>query len=700
MQTHSIAIDMKRIGLVMALLIPALTGLDVYRSVNQIADSSKVDEATGAIRPFLNAAGHWALERGASRTAIMGLEPISGKLQTVIQERRRNGNIKFEEAMAVLKAGPDFLHKEQKIRSVYEAFEKVQSLRAKLDANFKKPLEARDASLGGQVVPTFSKLIEESQMLRRFYWNEMPVDGKGRLLAEVLDNAWVMAEYSGRERAVMGSLVSSSKVMDRPTAVTLAKFRARVEMAYSVIDLEHDEMPMDIQKSIDAMVDAFFVRYQETRDQAYAGSETGTYPFTSDVWISRATQAIETIIDLQMVSVDVILSNAASESRRAYMALGFDFILIVLGLGVLAYVRRYFNHKVLVPVFRITKAMRRVSEGEIEREIPYLDAGNEIGTMAHALDGFRQDIIEKRELAELEKQREIEAREERERLREEKRQEILALAKRFESSVGTVASTIMSASKSLENRAEGMYSQIERSKVESGSIVTASVQSSGNINAVAAAVEQFASTVDEINNQIGDASVIASEASKQVERAYGMIKGLDEMTKAVTTIVDLIRNITNQTNLLSLNANIEAANAGEAGKGFEIVAREIQGLARETAASTDKINAQIEEMQASTKEVVGVMEFMQDTIGRLNNMTLNVSSAVEQQSASTHEISHNLNEAAGGNVQVSSSIETVDRTLQETFDSINAMLSSSKEYGKLATELNTEVNEFLTYVKA
>lgn len=700
MRHDSIASNMKRIGLIMAILIPALTSLDIYHSIVRIKHANKVDEATVAIRPFLQAAGNWALERGASRTAIFDEGAVFENLAKVIATQRAEGDAAFKEAMRVLENGPDFHEKERRIKEVKARHREVQALRKALDANFNKPLSDRDSSLGSQVVPLFSRLIETSQALRRFYWNEMPVDGQGRLYAEVLDSAWVMAEFAGRERAMLGSLVSSGAVMSPELGVTLAKFRTRVDMGYGIIDLEYAEMPPEVQSSIRSMRTSFLGRFQKIRNDVYAASGDASYSLTPERWIDEATRGIDAIIALQMTTIDAIHAHANHAISRAYMGLGFDFLLVTLGFLVLAYVRRYFNYKVLVPIYRITKAMKRVSEGDLERQIPYMDAENEIGTMAVALDGFRETIRERNHLEELEKQREIEARKERTRQREERHNQILALAKRFEDSVGKVSTTIMTASHKLEARARDMFEHVQQSKNESGSIVTASVQSSSNINAVAAAVEQFAATVEEINLEIGEASDIAGKASEQVDRAFDMIRSLDTMTEAVSAILDLIRNITNQTNLLSLNANIEAANAGDAGKGFEIVAREIQGLAKETAASTDKISEQIEEIQNATREVVQVMDFMHQTIERLNRTTFSVSSAVEEQSATTREISQNLNEAAGGNVQVSSSVETVDKSLQETFEAINDMLSSSKEYGKLADELNQEVTEFLTFVKA
>jgi len=165
-------------------------------------------------------------------------------------------------------------------------------------------------------------------------------------------------------------------------------------------------------------------------------------------------------------------------------------------------------------------------------------------------------------------------------------------------------------------------------------------------------------------------------------------------------VVKLIRAIAEQTNLLALNATIEAARAGEAGRGFAVVASEVKTLASQTAKATEDIGTQIAAIQTSTEEAVGAIRQISAVMGDISGFTTTIAAAVEEQSASTNEIARNIQGAASGAKELASSMGVVSEAIRETNQSAAAVLDVSGALADQAGTLQRAVDAFLTKVAA
>jgi methyl-accepting chemotaxis protein len=217
---------------------------------------------------------------------------------------------------------------------------------------------------------------------------------------------------------------------------------------------------------------------------------------------------------------------------------------------------------------------------------------------------------------------------------------------------------------------------------------------------VASATEELSASVDEIGRRVRESSEIAEAAVRQAEQTDGRIGKLSRAAQQIGDVVKLITAIAEQTNLLALNATIEAARAGEAGRGFAVVASEVKSLANQTAKATDEIRQQIASMQTVTTSAVGAIRNISTTISEINEVTAAIAAAVEEQGAATREIARNIQHAAGGTSEVSSNIVGVSTASAEAGAAAGQVLSASAALRREADVLRSEIDAFLSNIRA
>ncbi|WP_296574078.1 Cache 3/Cache 2 fusion domain-containing protein [Phreatobacter sp.] len=343
------------------------------------------------------------------------------------------------------------------------------------------------------------------------------------------------------------------------------------------------------------------------------------------------------------------------------------------------------------PLSAATASLNRVADGDLDTPVVVSDRADEIGDLSRALAVFRDNALQARRIA---------AEQAEDRTAKENRAIVLASAvEEFDRTVVDVVSAVTSASTQLEAAAQTLATTAEATQGRSGTVAAASEQASGNVQAVAAATDEMTSSVEEISRQVQHSMQKANAAVAEAKTTDLKVTELLDAASKIGEVVKLITAVAEQTNLLALNATIEAARAGEAGKGFAVVASEVKALAGQTARATEAIGTQIQAMQGATREAAASIQAIGATIVDVADIATAIAAAVEEQGAATREIARNVQEAARGTVEVSSSIVAVNEGAVATGQSAGQVLDASGELSSQAERLKRQVDSFLATVR-
>ncbi len=261
-------------------------------------------------------------------------------------------------------------------------------------------------------------------------------------------------------------------------------------------------------------------------------------------------------------------------------------------------------------------------------------------------------------------------------------------------SVVASADAVATSSEELSASSAQISASAGETSAQSGVVAGAAEEVSRNVQTVAAGADQMGASIREISQNANEAARVAASAVTEAETTTAMVTKLGVSSQEIGEVVKTITSIAEQTNLLALNATIEAARAGEAGKGFAVVANEVKELAQETAKATEDIARRVETIQADTSGAVAAIGRISEVIGQINDYQLTIASAVEEQTATTSEMSRSVSEAADGSGQIAANIGGVSGAADATNQALGQTRTAVDELARMASDLRTAVSRF------
>jgi methyl-accepting chemotaxis protein len=390
------------------------------------------------------------------------------------------------------------------------------------------------------------------------------------------------------------------------------------------------------------------------------------------------------------IGTGVYLDELDAKLASIAWLLGFSLLGIAIVAGSVAWL---LGRSISGPLNLLGTRMRALADGRLDGDIPGVGRGDEVGAMAATVQIFKDNALRVHELeqAEAETQKRTAA---------ERRAAMEGLASDFERSVNGIVRSVSTAAAGMQTTAQSMTSTASDASSRAATVSAASQNASSNVSTVASAAEELSSSVAEISRQVTRSSEIASKAVGDAERTNATVQVLSTGAEKIGEVVKLIHSIAAQTNLLALNATIEAARAGESGRGFAVVASEVKALANQTAKATEEISGQVAAMQSSTNDAVAAINGITQTIAQMNEITVSISAAIEEQGAATREIARNIQSVAAGSNEINSHIGGVTSAAAATGTAASDVLSNARELDNQSGMLRSAVDGFLAKVRA
>jgi|tagenome__1003787_1003787.scaffolds.fasta_scaffold20985390_5 methyl-accepting chemotaxis protein len=350
--------------------------------------------------------------------------------------------------------------------------------------------------------------------------------------------------------------------------------------------------------------------------------------------------------------------QTAADAHDAYVT-GRTLTVVILGIAVLIALSLALvvARAVTVPVQRIREVLGKVADGDLRVRAGDV-GGGELAEMARSLDETLDSISG-----------------------------VLTL-------VGDSSTELAAASTQLTTVADNIARFSVTAADQSERVVASADEVASSVDTVATGSSQMEQAIREIAHNATEAARVAGTAVQVAESTTKTVGKLGDSSQEIATVIKLINGIAEQTNLLALNATIEAARAGEAGKGFAVVASEVKELAQETARATEDISQRVEAIQADTAGAVEAIGQISVVIGEINDFQATIAAAVEEQTATSNEMNRNVAEAASGTRAISTAISGLATGTQETNARVADAQHAAADLARMSGELRDAVSRF------
>jgi methyl-accepting chemotaxis protein len=381
-----------------------------------------------------------------------------------------------------------------------------------------------------------------------------------------------------------------------------------------------------------------------------------------------------------------------------YLVMGAILTVGLLGISL------WFGMLISRPVKKITEVAKTIASGDLTQDVELVNTNDEMGELSTALsamlDGLRGLIGEIKQNASSVASASEELSATSSQMKDTSSEMSLLsnaatkITETLNANIGTVATASGESSRSIqevytvsgqvENNIEIVGTAAVHMSTNMQAVATAAEEMSSAVNTVATAIEEMSASLNEVSKNASQAARVTGKAEHTAELTKITVDNLGTSAKQIGDIIEVIKGIASQTNLLALNATIEAASAGEAGKGFAVVANEVKELAKQSAEATEDIRKRIEDIQNSTSAAVTAIAEISGIIVEINQINNTIASAVEEQTATTNEISLSVAGVARAANDVSRNVQDTAKNADEV---ANQVQEATKGVNKITVNL-------------
>lgn len=389
---------------------------------------------------------------------------------------------------------------------------------------------------------------------------------------------------------------------------------------------------------------------------------------------------------------DFTLQSAQTALAHEHTAEIVIWIAGFVGMLVLTVVGFFIARVTTKPLAEMLKSVDHLAAGNTDI-IMNVKSKDEVGKLAHAMEKFRIQIIERKELAERQKEMERES-------EGKVRETVLRMTDTITEKLNGTVTALQHNTSEMTSAVDTMERINNEVMDENTTVAAAAEEATVNVQSVSTATEEMTTAIREVAEQSSQSASVAERAKSQSDEAQAQILGLNEAAQEIGQVIAMITDIADQTNLLALNATIEAARAGESGKGFAVVASEVKSLASQTAKATEQIGGQVQSIQSATSNAVSMIDAITNTIGEVSQVASAIASAVEEQGATTQEISRNIHEAATGTQSVTQSIHKVSESINSSRASSTTVRTETGAVMSAVNTLESQLTDTLDSIRA